>query len=210
MNPSRDIEMISGEMKSSGASSDRNRSPNVVWIRTGPSKHKNQINCYQILNLLQYIKTHTYRPRNHQSQFRTDHHRRDGLFVSGKRCSRRWYLSLSDNTLRSSVPVPQQYCAIGRTGSDVTVRSDVALGPCQTRDNTKMTENNLHDFRRFCGKDSETVVPEAASQQESTVDGGDKAIRTNAQLLTEVVAEMTTHSGYLIVVGIRLNCKNLE
>lgn len=55
-----------------------------------------------------------------------------------------------------------------------------------------MAENNLHDLGRFSGEHPKTVVPESTCQQESTVDGRNEAIRSDLQLLTEIIAEMTT------------------
>lgn len=63
-----------------------------------------------------------------------------------------------------------------------------------------MTEHNLHDFRGFRGEDSEAVVPEAACNQEATVDCRDEAIGANFNLLTEIVAQMSLHC-WIIVGG---------
>lgn len=91
----------------------------------------------------------------------------------------RRHLTLADNALRPGVPVPQQNGAIGRTAGNVTVRCDVTFGPGQTGDDAKVTEDDLYDLGRIGGEDAETVVPETASEQETTVHGGDETIGTD-------------------------------
>lgn len=46
-----------------------------------------------------------------------------------------------------------------------------------------------------------TVVPEAAGNQEATVDGCNEAIRTDFQHLAEVVAQMASADRVAVVVG---------
>lgn len=58
----------------------------------------------------------------------------------------------------------------------------------------------------FSGEYSEAVVPETTSDQEATVNRGDKTIGANPDLLTEVVTEMSSLSGTGTCGG--LSCRN--
>lgn len=100
--------------------------------------------------------------------------------------------------------MPQQNGAIGRARRDVAVGGDVALGPRQTRNDIEVAEDNLHYFCRFSQIDAETVVPETARNQKSTVDRGHETIGTYFQFLTEIVAQMASN-GRRIIVGVRLH-----
>lgn len=53
----------------------------------------------------------------------------------------------------------------------------------------------------FGSEHTKTVVPEAAGNQEATVDGCDEAVRTDFQHLAKVVAQMATADRVAIVVG---------
>lgn len=53
----------------------------------------------------------------------------------------------------------------------------------------------------FGSKHTKTVVPEAAGNQEATVDGCYKAVRTDFQHLAKVVAQMASADRIAIVVG---------
>lgn len=127
--------------------------------------------------------------------------------MTGQGGSGRWHLSLAHNTLRARVPMPQQDGAIRRSRGDVTVGRDVALGPRQTGDDSKVAKDDLHDFRRLRGEDSETVVPEAAGDQEATVHRRNEAVGPNLQHLTEVVAQVAAHHRIIVVVRVRLCCR---
>ena len=53
---------------------------------------------------------------------------------------------ISQNALMFSVPVPDHDGAVFRTGDDVTVLVNVALGPPHAGHKVKVPVNNLHDF----------------------------------------------------------------
>lgn len=91
----------------------------------------------------------------------------------GTRCG---HLPLAHNALRAGVPVPQEHGAVGRAGRNVAVGGDVALGPREARDDAKVAKDDLHDLGRLRGEDAETVVPEAAGDQETAVHGGHEAV----------------------------------
>ena len=67
--------------------------------------------------------------------------------MAGERRSGRRHVAVSDDRLRSGIPVPQQDGAVGRAAGDVTIGRDVALGSRQARDHSVMAEDYLHDFR---------------------------------------------------------------
>lgn len=64
----------------------------------------------------------------------------------------------------------------------------------------------MWQLTRFGGKHSKTVVPEAAGNQKTAVDGGHKAIGANFQHLAKVVAQVTTTDRIAVVVGAVHSC----
>lgn len=91
----------------------------------------------------------------------------------------RRHLTLADNALCAGVPVPQQYRTISRARCNIAIGRDVAFGARQTGDHTEMTKDDLNDFRCFGQIYTETVIPETAGNQETTVHRCDKAIGAN-------------------------------
>lgn len=53
----------------------------------------------------------------------------------------------------------------------------------------------------FGSEHTKTVVPEAAGNQEATVDGCHEAVRTDFQHLAKVVAQMASADRIAVVVG---------
>lgn len=100
--------------------------------------------------------------------------------------------------------MPQEHGAIGGTGSYVTIRSDVTFRSGQTSDHSVVSENNLNDFRGFRRKHAKAVVPKTASNQELAVHGRDETVRSDLQVLAEVVAKVASLHGIGAVV--RLGC----
>lgn len=66
-----------------------------------------------------------------------------------------------------------------------------------------MAEHDLHNFRGFRREHAETVVPEAASDEEATIDRCDVAVRAYFYLLTEIVAQVSLHSWIVVRRGLR-------
>lgn len=149
--------MFSGELNPLGGSRDLNKSPKVVWTSTGPSETPQSSNPDSCV-----LRKLTVRSWNDQTQFRRNNHTGNWLFMSSQSGSWCWYLAFSNYRLGSCVPVPQKNRTIGRTRSDVTVRSDVAFGSGQAGHHAIVAEDDLDDFRTFRGENSETVIPEPA------------------------------------------------
>lgn len=71
-----------------------------------------------------------------------------------------------------------------------------------------MPKNDLNNFRCFGSIHAETIIPKATSNQKSTIDRCHKAIGTDFQFLTKIIAQMATYSWITIAVG--LNCEKSE
>jgi hypothetical protein len=152
-----------------------------------------------------FVRVLTVRPGYHEPQLGGDDDACDGLLVSRQGGPRRRHFALADDRLRPGVPVPQENRAVRGARRYVTVRRDVTLRSGQARYHAVVAEDDLHDLGCFGGEHPETVVPEAASDQEFAVDGGDEAVRADPEVLAEVVAEVAAQHVILIGAVVRLS-----
>ena len=130
---------------------------------------------------------------DYEAHFGGNGYGRNSRLVSGQSgAGSRTFGRFADNGLRSSVPVPKEYGAVFRSGSDVAVGCDVALGSAQTRDDSKMAVDDLDDFGRVRGEDAETVVPETGCHEEPAVHGRQETVGAQFDFLAEIVAQVAS------------------
>lgn len=98
--------------------------------------------------------------------------------------------------------MPQQYSTISRARCNVTIRCNIAFRARQACYHIKMAKHNLNDFSNVGDIDAETVIPEAAGNQKSTIHCGHEAIGTDFQFLTEIIAQMSTDRWITVSIGL--------